>query len=72
MFSFLVATLVAEHLGCIQPVPQSTVAAPLRESSERARERTEASFERAIFYKPREDTITGLEMTFAPLIVQEV
>jgi len=72
MFSFLVATLVAVHLGCTQPVHQSTVAAPIRESAERVRERVEASFERAIFYKPREDSMAGLEMTFAPLIVQEV
>lgn len=72
MFSFLITTLVTMRFGCIQPTPQSAVSAPLRESNERVRERTEAIFQRAIFYKPHENSMAGLEMTFAPLIVQEV
>ncbi len=48
----------------IAPSPTPTV--------EQITARTQASFERAIFYKPREDSMTGLEMTFAPLLVQEV
>lgn len=72
MFSFLVATFVAEQFGCTQPVSQSPVALPNLKSIEWVRERVEASFQRAIFYKPREDSMVGLEMTFAPLIAQEV
>jgi hypothetical protein len=41
-------------------------------ASEQIRARAETSFERAIFYKPREDSMAGLEMTFAPLLVQEI
>jgi hypothetical protein len=72
MLFLVVATLPTQQFACTQPPPRNAVAAPHRESSEWIRERAQASFERAIFYKPREDSMAGLEMTFAPLIVQEV
>ncbi len=43
-----------------------------RPTAEQIIARTQATFQHAIFYKPREDSMTGLEMTFAPLLVQEV
>ena len=52
--------------------PRRIVDAPRRPKPEQIIAWTELSFQRAIFYKPREDSMTGLEMTFAPLIVQEV
>jgi len=64
--------LVAANFACTRPVQQSFLNASLGEDSETIRKGTEVSFERAVFYKPREDSMAGLEMTFAPLIVQEV
>lgn len=69
---FSMAMFVAMHFACTRPKSQFVVTPPFRETSEQIRARTEAVFERAIFYKPREDSMSGLEMTFAPLIVQEV
>lgn len=65
-------TLAAGQSGCTQPQRQPAAAAATRETAEQVRARAESSFRQAVFYKPREDAMIGQEMTFAPLIVQEV
>ena len=73
----LVAILVIQVSGgCDKPGShawrhEATVAPPPLPSAEELRERADRTFQRAVFQKPREESLVGIEGTFAPLIVEE-
>lgn len=74
----LVAILVIQITGgCARPSsqgwqPQMTATPSVSPSADELRERAHRTFARAIFYKPREESLQGIEGTFAPLIVEEI
>lgn len=62
--------------GCVRENPprfdHQAPAPPPSPTADELRGRAHRTFGRAIFYKPREESLVGIEGTFAPLIVQEL
>jgi len=69
--SLLVVLVVGRCTGPRATSNDHNNPAPSQPSADGLRERALRTFERAIFYKPREESLVGLEGTLAPLIVQE-
>jgi len=76
--AWLAVSVIGLTAGCAKDrvgVPndlQVTSPVPQRPPEDEIRERSRRSFARAVFYKPREESLVGIESTFAPLIVEEI